>query len=226
MIKYDPISASSRLFGRHDTHFETTVGGHPDETDQFRMSFADALSDFRIVDVSKGGLGLRSGIYRPRNLRLIFVVRGSNEGRIELSRALIIRVIGRRCSLFDHRPSYLLGLQVWDVAGRDEWQLVKFALRLEDIAKHPIASETTARGTQPIRGTSRDQLLALEALPPAQVQTCEAEAQEVGSDLKTVIRGRRELIETSIQALRVIRLGGHITATCPTSFPACKSRVN
>ncbi|RIK68834.1 MAG: type II secretion system protein GspE [Planctomycetota bacterium] len=53
----------------------------------------------------------------------------------------------------------------------------------------------------------RDQLLAVGAIPPAQIQEFEAEARESDTDLETVIRKRRVLSETNLHALRAMRLG-------------------
>ncbi len=146
MPSTDMMSAPSRLFVRHETRYEASVEVHPDQADQFRMSFPDALSDFKVVDVSKGGLGLRSSVFLPRNLRMILTVTGRNEEGVELPRPLTIRVIVRRCSLMDHKPSYLVGLQFVDAAGRDEQQLVKAAARAEDSAGRTVETGGTARG--------------------------------------------------------------------------------
>ncbi len=146
MLKHDSITAASRLFVRHETHFEASVEVHPDQADQIRMSFPDALSDFKVVDVSKGGLGLRSSVYLPKNLRLNLSVRGTNKKGEALPRALAIRVIVRRCSLLDHKPSYLVGLQFVDAAGRDEQQLVKTAAFIQESEKSPVAAGGAARG--------------------------------------------------------------------------------
>lgn len=119
--------AASRLFVRHGTHFAAAVEVHPDHADQVRMSFGDALSDFEVVDVSRGGIGLRSSVFFPKNLRVILTVTGSSASGAPLGRSLVIRAVVRRCTLQDHKPHYFVGLQFVDAAGRDEQQLVRLS---------------------------------------------------------------------------------------------------
>lgn len=123
--------AASRLFVRHGTHFAAAVEVHPDHADQVRMSFGDALSDFEVVDVSKGGIGLRSGVFFPKNLRVILTITGSGASGVPLGRSLVIRAVVRRCTMADHKPNYLVGLQFVDAAGRDEQQLVRLSAEPE-----------------------------------------------------------------------------------------------
>lgn len=129
MTRQDSITPASRLFLRHQTLCEARVAVHPEHADQFRLSFPDALTDFRVVDVSKGGLGLHSAIFLPKNLRLILTVTGTNEQGEALPRPLTIRAIVRRCTMVDHRPSYIAGLQFADASGSDEKLLVRFAAK-------------------------------------------------------------------------------------------------
>lgn len=53
----------------------------------------------------------------------------------------------------------------------------------------------------------RDLLLSGGVLPPAQVESLIAESQQQECDLETIIRKRRVLTETNLQALRAMRLG-------------------
>lgn len=110
------------------------------------MSFPDSLTDFNVVDVSKGGLGLRSSVFLPKNLRLVLTIRGATEKGEALPRPLTIRAIVRRCSLLDHKPSYLVGLQFVDAAGRDEQQLVKATAKPADSGNEPVTTGGAAGG--------------------------------------------------------------------------------
>jgi type IV pilus assembly protein PilB len=53
----------------------------------------------------------------------------------------------------------------------------------------------------------RDQLLASNIIPPAQLEKLEQEAQAGGTDLETAIRKSRILTDTHLHALRAMRLG-------------------
>jgi len=124
MKTQESFLAASRLFVRHGTHLAASVEVHPDHADQVRMSFGDALSDFAVVDVSKGGIGLHSSVFLPKNLKVVLKICHTGPAGAEASRPLTIRAIVRRYTLVDHRPSYLIGLQFVDPAGRDEQELV------------------------------------------------------------------------------------------------------
>lgn len=124
--------AASRLFVRHDTHFAAAVEVHRDHAEQVRMSFGDALSDFAVVDVSKGGIGLRSSVFFPKNLRVNLTVTRSKPISGKHAQPLNIRAIVRRCVLVNHKPNYLVGLQYLDPAGRDEQQLVRLSAEVKN----------------------------------------------------------------------------------------------
>lgn len=140
MTQQDTIASASRLYVRHETHCEARVTVHPDHADQFRLSFPDALSDVSVVDVSKGGLGLRSCIFLPKNLRLNLTVTGTNEEGQSLHRELTIRAIVRRCTMLDHKPNYLVGLQFADASGADEQLFVSFASNGKQPAAQPAGT--------------------------------------------------------------------------------------
>ncbi|GMU33700.1 MAG: PilZ domain-containing protein [Planctomycetia bacterium] len=124
MKTQESFLAASRLFVRHGTHLAASVEVHPDHADQVRMSFGDALNDFAVVDVSRGGIGLHSGVFLPKNLKVVLKISQTGPSGAETARPLTIRAIVRRYTLVDHRPSYLIGLQFVDPAGRDEQELV------------------------------------------------------------------------------------------------------
>jgi len=132
----DSYEAQARQFERHDVAYDAVLEPHADHADQFRLSFPDAQSGIAVVDVSAGGVGLRSGIYVPKNMRMTLHVSGvAGAGEV-----LRIRVIVRRCQMIDHKPTYLVGLQFADVEGPDEQAL----LRAADAAKRETAEPTTA----------------------------------------------------------------------------------
>lgn len=119
----DGSIAHARQFKRHETRFEARIDPHADHADQFRLGFAGSASGLAVVDVSKGGLGLRSGVYLARNLRVTLHV-SSADSPSPANRVLVIRAIVRRCAMIDHKPTYQVGLQFVDPAGRDEQTLM------------------------------------------------------------------------------------------------------
>ena len=142
----DAINAASRLFVRHETRYEAAVEVHSDHAEQFRLSFPDTQSNMAVIDVSKGGLGLCSPIFMPKNLRVTLTIAdfGAAEGKHGLT--LKIRAIIRRCVMLDHKPTYQLGLQFVDPAGRDEQLLVGAAAQAK-------ATKSTAEAGGIQRGT-------------------------------------------------------------------------
>lgn len=142
----DAISAAARLFVRHETRYEAGVEVHPDHVEQFRLSFPDTQSDMAVIDVSKGGLGLRSPIFMPKNLRVILTIADFNAVEGKHGMTLKIRAVIRRCIMLDHKPTYQLGLQFVDPAGRDE-QLLVAAVTREKAEKEKAASGGEKRAT-------------------------------------------------------------------------------
>lgn len=120
----DAIIAQSRSAVRHETRFPTAIQVHPDHADQFRLSFPDAQTDLAVVDVSKGGLGLISGVLIPKNLRISLTI-NDIPGADGEPRSLTIRGIVRRVSMIDHKPNYMVGVQFLDASGIDELALIK-----------------------------------------------------------------------------------------------------
>ncbi len=142
----DAISAAARLFVRHETRYEAGVEVHPDHAEQFRLSYPDTQSEMAVIDVSKGGLGLRSPIFMPKNLRVTLNI--ANFGAVEGRQGLApkIRAIIRRCIMLDHKPTYQLGLQFVDPAGRDEKLLVSAVTVEKSTAAKPVTIAKSAAG--------------------------------------------------------------------------------
>ncbi len=132
----ESYEAQARQFTRHEVAYEAVIEPHADHADQFRLSFPDAQSGIAVVDVSAGGVGLRSGIYVPKNMRMMLHVSGADES----GDVLRIRAIARRCKMVDHKPTYLVGLQFADAEGRDEQTLI----RVTNAAKQEIAEAAAA----------------------------------------------------------------------------------
>ncbi len=137
-MKLDDISAHARQHERHDAEYEARIEAHPDHVDQFRLSFPDTQMKIAIVDVSEGGLGLVSGFYLPKNLRLILHVSGIVAEKGEPDRDLAIRGIIRRCGMTDHKPTYQVGFQFAGRQGHDEQILIKYATMLRDGSAEPV----------------------------------------------------------------------------------------
>ena len=119
----------ARQFVRKLTRRPARIEVHPDHADQFRLAFPDAQSDIYVVDVSRGGLGLHSSVYVPRNLRMTLHIAGMDEAASIRTRDLAIQVVSRRCNLADHRPTYLVGLQYLDVGMPDAQELIESVSR-------------------------------------------------------------------------------------------------
>jgi len=115
--------AHARQFKRHAARFEARIEPHPDHAEQFRLSFPGAAAGLAVVDVSRGGLGLRAGVFLARNLRVVLHVSGVGAERG--AQTLVIRAVVRRCAMVDHKPTYQIGLQFLDPTGRDEMALVE-----------------------------------------------------------------------------------------------------
>jgi hypothetical protein len=116
----------ARQFKRRATVRAARLEPHEEHASQYRLSFPDVQSDLAVVDVSEGGLGLSSGFYVPKNMRVIIHLPGTvADDATPAQRDLTIRAVVRRCSMVDHRPTYLIGLQYAEPNGADELELVK-----------------------------------------------------------------------------------------------------
>lgn len=122
----------ARQFVRHEVWLEARIEAHPDHADQYRLAVPDAQSGLAVTDVSAGGLGLSSGIFVPKRMKVIVhVAAGENAVASEVIR---VRAVVRRCDMIDHKPTYLIGLQFVDAAGKDEKRLVEAANALRQAA--------------------------------------------------------------------------------------------
>jgi hypothetical protein len=139
-MKPEDISAHARRFQRHATTYEARVDPHQDHADQFRLILADAQVGMAVIDVSEGGLALKSGIYIPRNMRLVLHVSSVETDQESHAEALTIRGIIRRCEMLDHKPTYKVGIQFIDPQGRDERLLIESAAGSTSAAPQPASN--------------------------------------------------------------------------------------
>ncbi|HVP11494.1 MAG TPA: PilZ domain-containing protein [Phycisphaerae bacterium] len=124
-MKLDTVSAQARQFHRHAAQYKARIETHPDHAGQFRLSLPDVQNDLAVVDVSRGGMGLSTGFFVPKNLRLtlhVWGVTGEGEYRTE---DLTVSVVVRRCIMVDHKPTYQVGVQFLDPSGAEEMRLVE-----------------------------------------------------------------------------------------------------
>ena len=120
----DGISAHARQFQRHSIRYEVRIEPDPDHADQFRLSFPDAQMDMAVIDVSKGGVGLQSGVFLPKSMRLtLHISSTATDGDVH-AQDMTIRGIVRRCAMTDHKPTYQIGIQFVDAQGHDEQVLI------------------------------------------------------------------------------------------------------
>lgn len=126
-MSHDPINAAARQFQRHATQYRARIEPHPDQAEQFRLSYSGLSDDLAVVDVSAGGLALHACFFVPRNLRLAVTI-------LELKTAdgrqlgdIKVRAVVRRCVLVDYKPTYQVGLQFIDPTGTDEKMFVQVA---------------------------------------------------------------------------------------------------
>jgi hypothetical protein len=119
----DSISAGARQYERHTTQFTARLEPHPEHADQFRLSFAAAGTGLPVIDVSAGGLAIKTGFFIPKNMRFTLVIAPSTAH--PLSDELTIKVIARRCVTLDHKPTYQIGMQFLEPNGSEEQRLIK-----------------------------------------------------------------------------------------------------
>lgn len=137
-MKQEAISAQARQFKRHETAYKARVEPHPECADQFRLSYPDVQAGLDVIDVSAGGLGLRSPIFIPKNIRLILHVSGVGDAEDMAFSLLKIRAIVRRSEMVDHKPTYQVGLQFIDPGGADEQRLIQAVA--EDMQREAVAA--------------------------------------------------------------------------------------
>lgn len=118
----DATGAHARQFKRHSAEFEASIEPHPDHAEQFRLTYPNAKAGLAVTDVSRGGLGLLTGIFIPRNLRLTVHVQTTAHSELP---PLLVRAVVRRCALLDPKPTYQVGLEFLDPDGPDERTLTR-----------------------------------------------------------------------------------------------------
>ncbi len=117
----------ARQYQRHETDFQARIEPHPDHAPQLRLSFPDALAGLEITDVSAGGVGIRCGVFIPKNLRVTLHISDVATADGVPGQILTVKAIVRRPVLVDHKPTYQIGMQFLDATGADEQLLVKAA---------------------------------------------------------------------------------------------------
>lgn len=117
----------ARQFVRHAVSIEARIEPHPDHSEQYRLAVPDAQSGLAVTDVSGGGLGLRSGIFVPKRMKVIVHVMTGEAASGVASEVIRVRAIARRCEMIDHAPTYLIGLQFVDASGVEEKRLIAVA---------------------------------------------------------------------------------------------------
>ena len=137
-MKLDTISAQARQFRRHATEYKARIETHPDHASQFRLSLPEVQNDLAVIDVSRGGLGLSTGFFVPKNLRLTLRVWGvSGEGEYKTEELTVAGVV-RRCAMADHKPTYHVGVQFLNPSGADEVKLVELAASKQQGDAQPV----------------------------------------------------------------------------------------
>lgn len=129
----------ARQHERHEISLEARIEPHDDHAEQYRLAVPDAQSGLSVTDVSAGGLGLSSGIFVPKRMKVIIHV-ASGTGKVA-NEVIRVRAIVRRCEMVDHKPTYLIGLQFIDANGKDEQHLVETvnAMRAGVSAEEPVS---------------------------------------------------------------------------------------
>ncbi len=120
----DSFLEQARQFRRHETSFRAYLEPVREHAERFRLAIPDAQTGLAVIDVSEGGLGLRSNLFLPRSLRVLLQVWLDPEHCENPSPPLHIHAIVRRCTPVDHRPTYRVGMQFADAGGIDEQRLI------------------------------------------------------------------------------------------------------
>lgn len=126
-MNQDPINAAVRQFQRHATQFRARIEPHPDQAEQFRLSYSGFSDDLAVVDVSAGGIALHSCFFVPRNLRMAVTILDLKTVDGRQLGDVTVRAVVRRCLLVDYKPTYQVGMQFIDPTGTDEQMFVQVA---------------------------------------------------------------------------------------------------
>ncbi|MEE8171078.1 MAG: PilZ domain-containing protein [Phycisphaerae bacterium] len=108
---WDRGSLHTRQFQRRSLELPARLEVHPDHAQQIRFSFPEQQCRVSVIDVSEGGLGLRTSVFLPRSARLLIHVRVDGDAS---GREVVVRAVVRRCIMIDVSPNYQIGLQYLD----------------------------------------------------------------------------------------------------------------
>jgi hypothetical protein len=141
-MKLDAVSAQARQFRRLATKYKAYMDVLAEHASQFRLSLPEVQLDLAVTDVSRGGLGLSTGFFLPKNLRLSLSISGSgSEGPSK--RDFVVQGIVRHCALVDYKPSYHVGIQFLNPTGRDERALAEASAHDEEKPASPATAEVS-----------------------------------------------------------------------------------
>lgn len=146
-MNLDTVSANARQFERHSTQFEARIEPHSEHAEQFRLSFPAAAAGLPVVDVSAGGLAIRTGFFIPKNMRFTITITQNAERAIK--EEISVKVIARRCITLDHKPTYQVGMQFLEPAGDDEQKLIKTVVASQKSEKVSDADKTIPLKMEP-----------------------------------------------------------------------------
>jgi hypothetical protein len=136
----------TRQFRRHETSFRAYLEPVREHGEKFRLAIPDAQTGLAVVDVSEGGLGLRSNLFLPRNLRVALQVWLDPQDHESPAPPLRIHAVVRRCTLVDYKPTYQIGMQFIDAGGIDEQRLIA---AVREARRSAAALQAVAGGAAP-----------------------------------------------------------------------------
>ncbi|MFO0972973.1 MAG: PilZ domain-containing protein [Phycisphaerae bacterium] len=142
---WDSPNLQTRQFERRSAELPARIEILAEHADQIRLAFADALARITVTDLSEGGIGLSSGLFLPKNARVLVRVR---MGETPTDKELTVQAIVRRCIMMDVRPTYHIGLQFLELTPEEKQSL------LDVLAKRAAPTATGTRGLA-ARGTGR-----------------------------------------------------------------------
>lgn len=143
---WDSKNLQTRQFERHATRLWARIEIASEHVEQLRFSFADVQDGITVIDISDGGIGLQTGVYLPKNARVVVRIRES-----EADAGTDVSVLGivRRCLMVDVKPTYQVGLQFLDAAGVDRSQLAGMIRTAQaGIAPAPAPTSDAAGGAR------------------------------------------------------------------------------
>lgn len=126
-MRFSGPTEHARQFHRHAAGYEARLIADADHAAQFRLTLPETQCGMAVTDVSAGGLGLCCSLFLPKNMRVTLRVSAAGEETSGPKVELSVRAVIRSCTMIDHKPTYQIGLQFVDPAGRDERLLVQRA---------------------------------------------------------------------------------------------------